>query len=470
MALEDLTPFGTLPKAYQGLLGVDEAAALQKRAQIQGLLGAGLALAKGMSSYGPPRSALQNILGAVAGGFESSGNAYEGGIKQRMSAQQMQQQQRMMQGAEQLKMRYPDLATMIDTNLPGAMRIIADMEQEKRQPKLTSAKPGEVLVDPTGKVIYQAPMGEGRQGGVLTKEESATLGLPANVMYQRTVDGKIVPIEGTTVAAAKAPEVREFADGTTRQWDNSKGWVIVARKPREAGAAKTMYASQPTVDASGRLVFLPTEPGRPILDAQTGRPVNDFKPAVKQIQLPAAIQKQEDEDYDRGQTAINIATDSNRYVNAIRSGAIPFGFGSSTSASVRGALGSNDPSVINKKDFEAFKVRLVNESLRLNKGTQTDTDAKRAVDELQAANSATGAAKAINTLMEINLRAANDAQNAIIRRRRNSKLGDPEVPLDVPKFEPHTFTQTDVNNLLKDPKYPKGTIFVDPDGVRRVKQ
>jgi hypothetical protein len=91
MALEDLTPFGTLPKAYQGLLGAEETAALQKRAQIQGLLGAGLALAKGMSAYGPPRSALQNILGAVAGGFEGAGGAYEGGIKQIGTAQQMQQ-------------------------------------------------------------------------------------------------------------------------------------------------------------------------------------------------------------------------------------------------------------------------------------------------------------------------------------------------------------------------------------------
>jgi biopolymer transport protein ExbB len=33
-----------------------------------------------MSSGGAPRSALQNILGAVAGGFESAGGAYEGGI------------------------------------------------------------------------------------------------------------------------------------------------------------------------------------------------------------------------------------------------------------------------------------------------------------------------------------------------------------------------------------------------------
>jgi hypothetical protein len=91
MALEDLTPFGTLPKAYQGLLGADETAALQKRAQIQGLLGAGLALAKGMSPYGAPRSALQNILGAVAGGFESSGGAYQQGLQNFQTQQQLQQ-------------------------------------------------------------------------------------------------------------------------------------------------------------------------------------------------------------------------------------------------------------------------------------------------------------------------------------------------------------------------------------------
>lgn len=464
MALEDLTPFGTLPSAYQGLLSTEDTAALQKKAQIQGLLGAGLALAKGMSSYGPPRSALQNIIGAVAGGFEGAGGAYEGGIKQRMSAQQMLQQQRTLQGAQQLKLKYPDLADMIDTNLPGAMRIIADIEQEKRQPKLTSAKPGEVLVDPTGRVVFEAPMGAGRQGGVLTSQEAQSMGLPAGVIYQRTADGQIKPIEGT---GAKAPEVRDFADGTTRQFDPVKGWIIVARKPvGEGGVAKQMY--ERSTDAQGNLVWLPKDPTRPVLDA-SGRPIQGYKAPVKQVQLPAAIQKQEDEDYDRGQTAINIAADSNKYINAIRSGAIKFGPAQRVSMAVRGTLGQDDPDIIARKDFEAFKVRLINERLRLNKGTQTDTDAKRAIDELQSADSPQSAAKAINTLMEINLRDAQDAQNSIVRRRKNSKLGDPEVLLDIPKFEPHTFTQNDVNNLLKNPKYPKGTIFVDPDGVRRVK-
>jgi hypothetical protein len=91
MAIEDLTPFGTLPSAYQGLLSTEDTAALQKRAQVQGLLGAGLALAQGMSRGGAPRSALQNIIGAVAGGFQGAGGAYEGGIKQIGTAQQMQQ-------------------------------------------------------------------------------------------------------------------------------------------------------------------------------------------------------------------------------------------------------------------------------------------------------------------------------------------------------------------------------------------
>ena len=468
MAIEDLTPFGTLPSAYKGLLGEDETAALQKRAQIQGLLGAGLALARGMSSGGAPRSALQNILGAVAGGFEASGGAYQGGIKQRMDAQQMLQQQRTLQGAEQLKMRYPELAQIIDTNLPGAMRIIADMEQEKRQPKLTSAKPGEVLVDPTGKVIYQAPMGEGRQGGVLTKEEAAALGLPANVIYQKTADGKIMPIEGT---GAKAPDIRDFADGTTRQW-NGKEYVVIARKPREAGAAKPMY--ERSTDAQGNLVWLPKDPFNPdgtakaVLDA-SGKPIQGFKAPVRNVQLPAAIQKQEDEDYDRGQLAINLATDGSKYVNSIMSGAIKFGPFTRGSIAVRGALGQESPDIINRRDFDAYKTKLVNDSLRLNKGTQTDNDAKREAAALQSADSPLSAAKAINNLIEINLRAAEDAQNSIIRRRRNSKLGDPEVPLDIPKFEPRTFTQQDVNNFIADKKYPSGTVFIDPEGVRRVK-
>ncbi len=456
MAIEDLTPFGTLPAAYQGLLGADETAALQKRAQIQGLLGAGLALAKGMSSYGAPRSALQNIIGAVAGGFEGAGSAYQGGIKQRMDAQQLMQQQRTLQGAQQLKLKYPDLADMIDTNLPGAMRIIADIEQEKRQPKLTSAKPGEVLVDPTGRVVFEAPMGAGRQGGVLTSQEAQSMGLPAGVIYQRTADGQIKPIEGT---GAKAPEVREFADGTTRQYNPAtQSWVVVARKPM--GEGKSMYDR--STDAQGNLVWLPKDPKMSVLDAM-GKPIQGYKAPINQKPIPTTIQKAEDDDYEAGQAAANLANDANRYLNSIKRGNIPFGLRARAFVGASNIVGSDNPEVIARNDFERFKTQLVNESLRLNKGTQTEGDAVRAAKELQGAESAADAGKAIQVLRDLNARKAQDLQSSITRRRSNAKLEAPEVQLEVPKFEPHVFTDADYANL------PKGATFVDPKGVRRVK-
>jgi hypothetical protein len=139
MAIEDLTPFGTAPKFYEGLLGADETAALQKRAQIQGLLGAGLALAKGMSSYGPPRSALQNILGAVAGGFESSGGAYQQGLQNYQTQQQLeqlklkqQQTRNQMTGIANAKTRYPDLAPLADIDPQEFIKAVAAREETNR--------------------------------------------------------------------------------------------------------------------------------------------------------------------------------------------------------------------------------------------------------------------------------------------------------------------------------------------------
>lgn len=118
MAIQDLTPFGTAPKFYEGLLGVEDTAALQKRAQIQGLLGAGLALAKGMSAYGPPRSALQNILGSVASGFESAGGAYQQGLQNYQTQQQIQQAQLQR---DQLKLQR-DQALALQQDVQKVMR------------------------------------------------------------------------------------------------------------------------------------------------------------------------------------------------------------------------------------------------------------------------------------------------------------------------------------------------------------
>jgi hypothetical protein len=179
--------------------------------------------------------------------------------------------------------------------------------------------------------------------------------------------------------------------------------------------------------------------------------------------LPSGIQKAEDADYDAAQAAINLATDADKYLTSIKSGNIKFGLKDRISITARSALGSGDPDVVARNDFERFKTTLVNESLRLNKGTQTEGDAARAAKELQGAESAADAGKAIQTLRDLNARRAGDYKSAIERRRANAKLPMPEMIFESPKFEPHVFTNADYAAL------PKGTVFIDDKGVRRRK-
>ena len=69
-------PFASTPEIYQGLLKPEQAAALERRANIGGLLGFAGALAQGMSPQGYRRSALQNILTAAGAGFGGAGQTY----------------------------------------------------------------------------------------------------------------------------------------------------------------------------------------------------------------------------------------------------------------------------------------------------------------------------------------------------------------------------------------------------------
>lgn len=182
-----------------------------------------------------------------------------------------------------------------------------------------------------------------------------------------------------------------------------------------------------------------------------------------------SIKKEEEANFAQSDEAKNLATESYDYVNRIKSGEIKFGLKDRASIAARSALGSNDPDVVARNDFERFKTRLVNDSLRLNKGTQTEGDAQRSIKELQSAESAVDAAKAIYKLTEINAQKVADNKNALERRRANLGLPPPDITIQPLQLEPHTFTQRDVDAFLKNPKYPKGTVFVDPQGVRRVK-
>jgi hypothetical protein len=162
MAIEDYVPniFGGVPVGFEGLLGTDQAgldrtAALQKRANLAGLLGFGAALAQGMGAGGARRSALQNVLTAAAQGFSGAGQTYEAGIKNAMTQQQFALQQRQMAGIQAMKLKYPDLADEFDTNPAGAFRLVAEREQARIKP--ITVGEGQTVISPQGEVLFSAP-------------------------------------------------------------------------------------------------------------------------------------------------------------------------------------------------------------------------------------------------------------------------------------------------------------------------
>ena len=199
MAIEDYIPnvFGSAAPTYlQGLLGAEETQKLQSRANVQGLLGAGLALAQGMSRVGPRRSAAENILGALAGGFGAAGGAYDQGIKNYVTQQQIAQTQLAQQDA--LLKRQQTMAQQ------GAIEQLLKSPEIAGDPLKVAyirANPNEAL-----KILSeQLPLQQAISGGqVQTAPQAAPQVAPqvaANVPA-----GQEKPLPGVTTTAIPGPD------------------------------------------------------------------------------------------------------------------------------------------------------------------------------------------------------------------------------------------------------------------------
>jgi hypothetical protein len=102
---------------------------------------------------------------------------------------------------------------------------------------------------------------------------------------------------------------------------------------------------------------------------------------------------------------------------------------------IEGALGSvgiggegTQETALARQRFDRFRTRLINESLRLNAGVQTEGDAQRAAKELGDARTTEAAYAAIADLMRINQRARQMRERAIVGRRERYKFPGVEIP------------------------------------------
>ena len=82
-------------------------------------------------------------------------------------------------------------------------------------------------------------------------------------------------------------------------------------------------------------------------------------------------------------------------------------------------FGGGDEDTLNRQSFDLFLQRLRNASLRLNKGTQTEGDAERALQEIvNNRNNTKAVRKALQDLQRANERAVEERKRNINRRRK----------------------------------------------------
>lgn len=238
MAITDYIPnvFGSAaPTTYDGLLGMglitpEQMKKQQNVANIQGLLGAGLALAQGMSKIGPRRSAAENILGALSGGFGAAGGAYQQGLQNVVQQQQLQsaaltqaQAANKIKSIQAAKLANPDLAYLADIDTGEFVKQVMARDRAK----LYGFGTTEQQVQPQSAIA--PPLAEAQQEGVVQN----FVGVPAFGAEQR-----IVPS-----AAPVAPAVAPTAGNVLQQGVSLVDPASVAKANdarRKAGLAMSM--------------------------------------------------------------------------------------------------------------------------------------------------------------------------------------------------------------------------------------
>lgn len=110
---------------------------------------------------------------------------------------------------------------------------------------------------------------------------------------------------------------------------------------------------------------------------------------------------------------------SAKHLGRIADRSLEIGPAQSLSAKARTTFGQANANDVNYNELKADRTKLVNDSLRLNKGVQTEGDAKRAADEMMNSDDEASTVRAFKRLVEINKRGM-----ALQQRKRETIMGN----------------------------------------------
>lgn len=149
---------------------------------------------------------------------------------------------------------------------------------------------------------------------------------------------------------------------------------------------------------------------------------------AKSKPLPASALKMQNEEMEQARTAGAINADIGKFADAIQSGDLDLGPVTNLASQTRNYLGLSSENSRNFASFRSALEKMRNDSLRLNKGVQTEGDAQRAWNELfQSINDEKVVMQRLEEIQAINRRAAEQRRMAVDLIRQNfgaDPLGD----------------------------------------------
>lgn len=198
--------FGVNNPSYTSLLGQPQADALSKQSNVAGLLGAAAALAQGMTKGGPRRSAVQNILGALGAGYGASGQAYQQGLQNFSTSQQLQANAEKQKAFADMATKYPDLAPLARLDPGKFVEMVSQLEQQRpiseayKQAQQPNIQVAPSAVVPSAEMApYTTSAGVSADGGVAGVA-------PTVIPRASPVSEPTTPLAAGTVETAPVPD------------------------------------------------------------------------------------------------------------------------------------------------------------------------------------------------------------------------------------------------------------------------
>lgn len=260
-------------------------------------------------------------------------------------------------------------------------------------------------------------------------------GQEADRQFNRDKFGQEFQYRQTNDAANRALQERQLAQSAANAAATlglQRATLDLQRSKDARETALTPFMPDP--NTPGGLIPRPNGPA----DPNYLRAKQDATPKP----LSPGFQKAEDEILTDLQSLNTINGQLKRFGTMINEGKLNLGLYNNAKSQFQNYIGKSDENSVNYADFKATLEKLRNDSLRLNKGVQTEGDAQRAWNELFAnINDPKVVVNRLEKIQEWNGKAATFKRNLIAQRRSDNRL--PALDIDrVMGISPQTNTQS----------------------------